>query len=116
VRLDRLLFSGASAPGVPRIREQAEADSLGISGTPAFIIGLTVPGETKLKTVRFINGAQPCGVQGRYRRPCPQPIAAKRNRRFRHPSRWRKPVVRSMGFRIDAPEGADTSRRLPTTG
>jgi protein-disulfide isomerase len=42
--------------------EQLEASSLGIGGTPAFVIGLTVPGESKLKTAKFINGAQPYAV------------------------------------------------------
>ena len=42
-----------------KIREDmAEAEKLGLNGTPAFLIGVSTP-DGKVKTVRFVNGARP---------------------------------------------------------
>jgi protein-disulfide isomerase len=42
-----------------RIREDlAEAEQLGLNGTPAFLIGLSAP-DGKVKTVRYVSGARP---------------------------------------------------------
>src|SRR5262245_60258458 len=42
-----------------RIREDlAEAERLGLNGTPAFLIGVSTP-DGKVKTVRFVSGARP---------------------------------------------------------
>lgn len=49
----------SSGKNAGRIREDlAEAERLGLSGTPAFLIGVSGP-DGKVKTVKFVNGAQP---------------------------------------------------------
>ena len=50
------LASGKHAPGIRQ--DLAQGMAAGITGTPGFFIGLTEPGSSKLKTVRFIRGAQ----------------------------------------------------------
>jgi predicted DsbA family dithiol-disulfide isomerase len=37
----------------------AEAEALGASGTPAFFISTSAPGDAKVKSGKFINGAHP---------------------------------------------------------
>ena len=42
-----------------RIREDlSEAERIGARGTPTFFIGLTVPGDPKVKVIRILRGAQ----------------------------------------------------------
>ena len=43
-----------------RIREDlSEAERIGARGTPTFFIGLTVPGDPKVKVIRILRGSQP---------------------------------------------------------
>ena len=39
--------------------DQAEGRKAGISGTPGFFVGVMQPDQKTVKTMRFINGAQP---------------------------------------------------------
>lgn len=61
VGLDMAAFQKCLDSGkhAARIREDlAEAERLGLGGTPAFLIGVSGP-DGKVKTVKFVNGAQP---------------------------------------------------------
>jgi predicted DsbA family dithiol-disulfide isomerase len=42
--------------------ELRDADSVGIFGTPMFVIGVHKPGEKTVRAVRMIEGAQPYDV------------------------------------------------------
>src|SRR5262245_15960800 len=49
-----------SATYASRIREDlSEAERVGARGTPTFFIGRAVPGDSKVKVVRILRGAQP---------------------------------------------------------
>ncbi len=50
------LASGREAGEIRK--DLAQGQSAGITGTPGFFLALTDPSSTKVKTVRFINGAQ----------------------------------------------------------
>lgn len=59
-RFQQCLTSGRFAS---RIREDiSDAARAGASGTPTFFIGLTAPGDTRVKTLRVIRGAMPYGA------------------------------------------------------
>lgn len=46
-----------------RIRQdQADGRQAGVDSTPSFLIGYTVPGDSKVRAIRFIRGAQPYAV------------------------------------------------------
>lgn len=51
------LDSGAHAAHIRR--DLAEAERIGARGTPTFFIGLTVPGDSTVKVMRVLRGAQP---------------------------------------------------------
>jgi protein-disulfide isomerase len=44
------------------LREKGEADKMGITGTPYFLIGVRKPGSTEVKAIRLIKGAFPYEV------------------------------------------------------
>jgi protein-disulfide isomerase len=49
-----------SERATPRIRQdQADAQKAGVGSTPSFLIGVTTAGDTKVRAVRMIRGAQP---------------------------------------------------------
>jgi len=54
---DSCLSSGRHASDIRK--DLALGQSAGVTGTPGFFLALTDPASTKVKTVRFITGAQP---------------------------------------------------------
>ena len=55
-RYEQCLTSDA---GAPRVRQdQADAQKAGATSTPAFFVAVTTPGDTKVRAVRMIRGAQ----------------------------------------------------------
>ena len=54
---ERCLSSGKYASEIRK--DVAQGQAAGINGTPGFFLAVTDPGSTKVKTLRFINGAQP---------------------------------------------------------
>ena len=54
---ENCLSSGKYAAEIRR--DVAQGVAAGVSGTPGFFLAVTDPSSTKVKTVRFINGAQP---------------------------------------------------------
>ncbi len=53
----RCLDSGKYAQKIKQ--EMEEGRKAGVTGTPAFVIGLTVPNDPKVKVIKKIVGAQP---------------------------------------------------------
>jgi hypothetical protein len=51
------LTSGRHAAEIRK--DLAQGQGAGVAGTPGFFLAVTDPASTKVKTVRFINGAQP---------------------------------------------------------
>lgn len=56
-RFDQCLTSDRMAQRIRR--DQAEGKIAGAGSTPSFFIGMSTPGTTKVRTVRFIKGAKP---------------------------------------------------------
>jgi protein-disulfide isomerase len=56
-KFDACLASGKFAADIRKDMDQAQA--AGVQGTPSFFLAITDPTSGKLKTVRFITGAQP---------------------------------------------------------
>ena len=56
-KFDACLASGKYDSDVRK--DMSLAQSTGISGTPGFYLAATEPGSTKVKTLRFVSGAQP---------------------------------------------------------
>jgi protein-disulfide isomerase len=55
-KFEECMSSGKHAPGIRK--EMVEAGKAGATGTPSYLLGLTVPGEpTKVKGLTFIKGA-----------------------------------------------------------
>jgi protein-disulfide isomerase len=60
--LDATTFQACFSGGAHAARIRAdlsEATRIGARGTPTFFIGLTTPGDSKVKVVRILRGAQP---------------------------------------------------------
>ena len=62
VGLDAAQFDACLASGkhVPEIRgDMAQAQRAGVNGTPGFFLAMTEPGSTRVKSLKFLRGAQP---------------------------------------------------------
>jgi len=60
-KLNAFAFEDCLASGREAVeirKDLAQGQSAGITGTPGFFLALTDPASTKVKTLRFINGAQ----------------------------------------------------------
>ena len=55
-RFEQCLSSDAAAPRVRQ--DQADAQKAGASSTPTFFVAVTTPGDSKVRAVRMIRGAQ----------------------------------------------------------
>jgi len=56
-RFQQCLDSGKSAAAIRK--NIADAEKASITGTPAFLLGLTEPNGSKVKVIRVLKGAQP---------------------------------------------------------
>ena len=65
VGLEMLKFNACmtSEKTAARVRQdQTDAVKAGVASTPSFLIGMTVPGDTKVRAVRMVRGAQQYGT------------------------------------------------------